>query len=197
MRFPAAAFVCVVAIGGAVLGGTVLEAQERPKPATTKYVRLTTPRILPIEAKDYTPEQKAAVGNTNANLNFRTALYEPELGKRWWSWLTFVWSPEGRGESSARTNRRATVPQCRRTTAARVAPHPCEYRAGCRTRIPGCRVPDASESRQCPMARRCPKLGLMLRDELDDARGVLLGAHQQIGQQRIGLVVAQGTAVHS
>ncbi|MGE0392269.1 MAG: carboxymuconolactone decarboxylase family protein [Vicinamibacterales bacterium] len=104
MRFRSVAL-CIGVLAGSMAGVLLLNearlvAQERPVPATTKYVRLKTPRILPIEAKDYTPEQKAAVGTTNANLNFRTALYEPELGKRWWSWLTFVWSPEGRGDAA-------------------------------------------------------------------------------------------------
>ena len=64
--------------------------------ARKPYVRLTTPRVLPVDPKDFTEEQKAAVGTGTPNLNFRTALYEPELGKRWWSWLTFVWNPEPR-----------------------------------------------------------------------------------------------------
>jgi alkylhydroperoxidase family enzyme len=69
--------------------------------AKKPYVRLTTPRVKAIEPEDFTPEQRAAVGPTGrANLNFRTALYEPELGKRWWSWLTFVWNPVPRGDSA-------------------------------------------------------------------------------------------------
>lgn len=106
MRFRAALLVCAGAVAGSLLTGLLLNevslrAQERPKPATTHYVRLKTPRIPPIDPKDFTPEQKAALGdNKNPNLNVRTALYEPELGKRWWSWLTFVWSPSGRGDAA-------------------------------------------------------------------------------------------------
>lgn len=65
--------------------------------AQKRYTRLSTPRIAPVDAVDFTAEQKAAVGdNTRPNTNLRTALYEPEFGKRWWSWLTFVWNSENR-----------------------------------------------------------------------------------------------------
>lgn len=85
-------------VAGIVLGA-VLSTALAPGAAAAKrtYVRLNVPRIPPIEIADFTPEQKAAVGeNARPNLNLRTALYEPELGKRWWSWLTFVWNADAR-----------------------------------------------------------------------------------------------------
>jgi 4-carboxymuconolactone decarboxylase len=85
-------------VAGVVLG-VLLTSVLAPylSAATTPYVRLTTPRIKPVAVADFTPEQKAAVGaNARPNLNFRTALYEPEFGKRWWSWLVFVWNSDSR-----------------------------------------------------------------------------------------------------
>ena len=77
------------------LGGVALSGASRT------YTRLTVPRVTPIPVGEFTPEQKAAVGeNARPNLNLRTALYEPELGKRWWSWLTFVWNAEARKDSA-------------------------------------------------------------------------------------------------
>ena len=82
-----------------VVRGVVLASAFAPGVSAAKkaYVRLTVPRIKPIEIADFTPEQKAAVGeNARPNLNLRSALYEPEFGKRWWSWLTFVWNADAR-----------------------------------------------------------------------------------------------------
>lgn len=82
-----------------VVVGVLLTTTLAPHLSAAKkaYVRLTTPRIAPIEIANFTPEQQAAVGQgAKPNLNLRTALYEPELGKRWWSWLTFVWNADNR-----------------------------------------------------------------------------------------------------
>ncbi len=82
-----------ISIGWLLAGGPVTDGVIAQK----RYVRLTTPRIAPIEPADFTAEQKAAVaGNARPNTNLRTALYEPEFGKRWWSWLTFVWNADNR-----------------------------------------------------------------------------------------------------
>ncbi|MDO8795860.1 MAG: carboxymuconolactone decarboxylase family protein [Vicinamibacterales bacterium] len=80
-----------------VVVGVLLTTTLSPHLSAAKkaYVRLATPRIAPIEIASFTPEQRAAAGPT-PNLNLRTALYEPELGKRWWSWLTFVWNADNR-----------------------------------------------------------------------------------------------------
>ncbi len=80
-----------------VVVGVVLTTTLSPHLSAAKkaYVRLATPRIAPIEIASFTPEQRAAAG-AQPNLNLRTALYEPELGKRWWSWLTFVWNADNR-----------------------------------------------------------------------------------------------------
>ena len=94
MRKRSLMLVAAGALAGAVVTGvvTTVVAQNR-KP----YVRLETPRIKAIEPKDFTAAQREAVGPTGTgNENIRTALYEPEMGKRWWSWLTFVWNAENR-----------------------------------------------------------------------------------------------------
>ncbi len=80
-----------------VVVGVLLTTTLAPHLSAAKkaYVRLTTPRIPPIDVASFTPEQQAAAG-PSPNLNLRTALYEPELGKRWWSWLTFVWNADNR-----------------------------------------------------------------------------------------------------
>ena len=85
-------------VAGVVVGVLLTTALAPHLSAAKKaYVRLTTPRIAPMEIADFTPEQQAAVGpGATPNLNLRTALYEPELGKRWWSWLTFVWNADNR-----------------------------------------------------------------------------------------------------
>src|SRR5438105_3304180 len=74
----------------------------KPSPAETARIytyrgrdtRLKTPRIAPIAAKDWTPEQKAAAAAAHAgdgsNDNFRTAIHNPALAKAWWDWLRFV-----------------------------------------------------------------------------------------------------------
>ena len=89
---------------GAVLAGdssSSLDRQAVSGGATAPYRRLTTPRIKPLELSELTAEQREALGaNKNPNLNVRTALYEPELGKRWWSWLTFVWNSNSRGDAA-------------------------------------------------------------------------------------------------
>ncbi len=76
--------------------------QKAPSARAAKpYKRLTTPRIPPIDPKDFTDEQRAALGNNQRpNTNLRTALYEPELGKQWWTWLTFLWNSGRRGDAA-------------------------------------------------------------------------------------------------
>ena len=92
----------LLVLAGALGGGlTATVAMSEMSAAQKPYVRLTTPRVTPIEPKDFTAEQQAAVGPSGrANLNLRTALYEPEMGRRWWSWLTFVWNPAPRGDAA-------------------------------------------------------------------------------------------------
>src|SRR5215510_9109459 len=55
-----------------------------------RETRLKTPRLQPVTAKDFTPEQKAvalAVATADGtNDNFRTALHNPELARQWWIW---------------------------------------------------------------------------------------------------------------
>src|SRR5579864_4808765 len=68
-------------------------------PPATRYhgrdMRLKTPRIPPVTADHFTPEQKAAalaVHSANGtNDNLRTALQNPDLGKQWWIWLNFMY----------------------------------------------------------------------------------------------------------
>ena len=103
MKYRSTALILVGTFAGAVAGaslGPALTGAEAQSAATkqVKYrgrdMRLKTPRIPPIAAEDFTPEQEAvavAAGSPNgANDNFRTALHNPELAKAWWDWLRFV-----------------------------------------------------------------------------------------------------------
>jgi 4-carboxymuconolactone decarboxylase len=90
------------AIGSVTLPMLSLVDAARPSPAEAakqftyrgRDMRLKTPRIPPVAAKDWTPEQKAAAAKANAgdgsNDNFRTAVHNPELARAWWDWLRFV-----------------------------------------------------------------------------------------------------------
>ena len=99
---------CVATCGGALCGAlltgimvserVVAKGQVGAAVTEQAYRRLTVPRISPIASSEFTDEQRAAVGSGPANENLRTALYEPELGRRWWSWLTFVWNSSARGD---------------------------------------------------------------------------------------------------
>jgi 4-carboxymuconolactone decarboxylase len=68
-------------------------AQGASAPKPLKYrgrdTRLKTPRISPVDPKDFTREQKAIFGN-GGNLNLQVALHNPGLAQHWWDWLRFV-----------------------------------------------------------------------------------------------------------
>ena len=101
---------CVAMCGGALCGALltgimvsgeiVATCQVRAAVPEQTYTRLTVPRVSPIDPADYTDEQRVAVGSGPTNENMRTALYEPELGRRWWSWLPFVWNSSARGNAA-------------------------------------------------------------------------------------------------
>jgi alkylhydroperoxidase family enzyme len=81
-------------VAGLAIGPTItrISAQHR-KP----YVRLTTPRIPPIDPKNMTPEQVAVHGNENVAI----VLNDPVLAKRWFEWLTFIYDFSGaRGDAA-------------------------------------------------------------------------------------------------
>jgi alkylhydroperoxidase family enzyme len=88
--------VLVGAVAGASLGPalTQVSAQSGKFTYHGRDMRLKTPRIPPLDPKNFTPEQKAAAiaggSAEGANANFRTALNNPDLGKHWWDWLRFV-----------------------------------------------------------------------------------------------------------
>jgi alkylhydroperoxidase family enzyme len=83
----------------------LLVATLQAQSGKEQYVRLTTPRIAPIAVADFTPPQKAAAeaaGVARPNGVFRTALRgEPELARRWWQWLNYVFQPEANRGATA------------------------------------------------------------------------------------------------
>jgi alkylhydroperoxidase family enzyme len=86
--------IIIGAVAGAGLGPSLtnvsahtVDAKKYPYKGRT--TRLKTPRLKPIELKDFTPEQKAVAPN-GGNANIRTALHNPGLGKAWWAWLQYV-----------------------------------------------------------------------------------------------------------
>jgi alkylhydroperoxidase family enzyme len=97
-------------VGGALAGALLVGAMElegRAQQAVDSakvpkaYVRLTTPRIGPIDPKDFTDEQRAAATvNPNPDINMRTALYEPALGAAWYKWRSFLYNSPRRGDSA-------------------------------------------------------------------------------------------------
>lgn len=117
MDYKALTLLSVGLVVGATVGAGLGPSSTRvdaakPTPAQVaglyKYrgrdTRLKRPRIPPIAAKDWTPEQKAAAAAANAgdgsNDNFRTALNNPALAKAWWDWLRFVHdNPGTRGKA--------------------------------------------------------------------------------------------------
>jgi alkylhydroperoxidase family enzyme len=84
---------------GSVTLGRIDAAKPTPAEAAKRFTyrgldtRLTTPRLAPLLARDWTAEMKAAAAKANAgdgaNDNFRIALHNPELARAWWDWLRF------------------------------------------------------------------------------------------------------------
>ena len=105
MRVRAAVLVGLGAIGGSVLTATFLMNDAAcplrlPRtPVTTKYVRLKTPASPRSRSRTSRPNRRRRSARTKIPTSICDPL-QPELGKRWWSWLTFIWNPNGRGDAA-------------------------------------------------------------------------------------------------